>query len=52
MKHILQYEGETENLSQEVMNIEPELKLEEDEQKTGLLSVIVVYFFFYCFCLF
>lgn len=47
IKHILQYEGETENFSQEVINLEPELKLEKDGQRAGLLSVIVVYFFAY-----
>jgi len=37
------YEGEIANLAQEV-NLGPDLKLEEEEQRTGLLSVIVVFF--------
>lgn len=50
-KHTLwnnMHEEETANFLQEEINLGPEVKLKEDEQRTGLLSVIVTYFSSYC----
>lgn len=57
-KHTLwnnMYEGEIANLPQEV-NLGPDLKLEEEEQRTGLLSsnccIFFLLSFFYAKCIF
>lgn len=47
-KHTLwnnMHEEETANFAQEEIDLGPELKLKKDEQRAGLLSVIVMYFF-------